>query len=1042
MKWFLTILLSIVGLLVVGGLVGPNFVDWNQYKAEGQAQVKKLTGYDVALDGDLRVSLFPSPHLIVKNASVKAPVSSREKNLASIGSLEIYVALSPLLQGNVEVRAVNLVDPVVALEVSKDGTPNWLTQEVKALQSQGGQEKEGDVAANRSSAPEKKFNVSFDNIRIKDGRFQYYDAKTKSLQVIEDVNIDLSAESLQGPFRLDGRLKANGMAVGLDISVPDLDLTAKSAPVKLAARVNDMADLQFAGVVDFGDTPGAQGETVLAVEGLRSLSGNASLPDDAGLKGFVTADAKTVSFKDLSLSLGQNKLGGKLSVGLSPLVVQADVKAQDGLDLAPLIPKFDAFDARLNMAMAGGVIEFRDTRVNIDGQSVALSGAYESAVEKSGRAQARVVLSSKSLDLDKLLVKEEQKSNSAKDTGASATSSSSSSSTGGADVKKAVQAIKLPLDVAFDVDVARLKNGGRTFGGVKAKGAIAGDQLSLKSVSVADLAGSSFSVKGNVQNFSTLSGLSLNVAVDSADIGKTLSVLGQDKAALPKGLKSLSLKTNVKGDVDVLNFTTNVKAMGGSVLAKGVAKDALDRLSLSDLVVQVKHPNMSKALQSIAGGASYPSLAKPLDFYTKVSADGDVYSLTEMSADLAGTPMKGDLAFDMSGKKPSLKGKVSLGNFTMMSAKGQQAAKRVASGQQAVTKARTVNDRWSSDAIDGAFLHAADVDLSLAAKSLRFDNWSLSKPSLKIVMKNGKLDIQNLSTGLYGGTMNLDATVQAANNDKAPLSVSAKAKLRNVDIEQLTTSLAAGSKLVKGKGRVSLDADIQTSGRSQKSMVGALSGKGLVSGSDIVLEGVDVSRFIRAMDVDSKPGDSLLSLWKGATNGKSSNFKTLQGDYTISRGIVNIASLDLDGEEASIDTKGVVNLPAWTIKTDHVMVAKNREDVPEFEMSIEGSLDNPGQTFAQGPLENYLSKKINRKLEKVLGDKLGKKLDDKLGNELGGALGGVLNGVLGGGVQNSPSQQQPRQEQPANDNTPAQQQQPQEIKPEEAIEGLLKGLLQ
>jgi hypothetical protein len=95
-------------------------------------------------------------------------------------------------------------------------------------------------------------------------------------------------------------------------------------------------------------------------------------------------------------------------------------------------------------------------------------------------------------------------------------------------------------------------------------------------------------------------------------------------------------------------------------------------------------------------------------------------------------------------------------------------------------------------------------------------------------------------------------------------------------------------------------------------------------------------------------------------------------------------------------------------------------------------LDNPGQTFAQGALNDYLSRKIQRKLDKVLGG--------KIREQLGGspALNSVLQGVLGGVVPSQPT--------PANDNATSQpqeqeQQAPQEVRPEDVVEDLLKGFL-
>ena len=44
-------LFTILFLLIVGLLVAPNFINWDQYKTQGQEQIKSITGYDVAIDG-------------------------------------------------------------------------------------------------------------------------------------------------------------------------------------------------------------------------------------------------------------------------------------------------------------------------------------------------------------------------------------------------------------------------------------------------------------------------------------------------------------------------------------------------------------------------------------------------------------------------------------------------------------------------------------------------------------------------------------------------------------------------------------------------------------------------------------------------------------------------------------------------------------------------------------------------------------------------------------------------------------------------------
>ena len=131
-------------------------------------------------------------------------------------------------------------------------------------------------------------------------------------------------------------------------------------------------------------------------------------------------------------------------------------------------------------------------------------------------------------------------------------------------------------------------------------------------------------------------------------------------------------------------------------------------------------------------------------------------------------------------------------------------------------------------------------------------------------------------------------------------------------------------------------------------------------------------------------------MWKGVGSGGSSQFATLDGSYSINNGVISFNDILLDGDAAAINTSGHVNLPAFTIASEHEMSVKNRDDVPSFTVKLSGPLDNPAQTFGQGLLQDYLQRKIQRKLQKELGDKINK----ELGNN---PIGNVLQGVLGGG---------------------------------------------
>jgi hypothetical protein len=134
-----------------------------------------------------------------------------------------------------------------------------------------------------------------------------------------------------------------------------------------------------------------------------------------------------------------------------------------------------------------------------------------------------------------------------------------------------------------------------------------------------------------------------------------------------------------------------------------------------------------------------------------------------------------------------------------------------------------------------------------------------------------------------------------------------------------------------------------------------------------------------------------------------------------------------------MDTTGTVNVPQYTIATTHKISLKE-EDIPEFEMNIKGPLNNPAQTFGQGVLNDYISRKVNRKLQDLISDKLG----DKLGLPKAQSQEPPQENGASGQEGDSEANVEPA----ANDNTEVEQQeQPRNTEPEDAIRGLLQGLL-
>ena len=114
-----------LGLLMVGIVVLVLVFDWNWIKGYVARKASKALGRTVVIEGDLDVELSWSPlvridHLRMANASW-----SPEPSMLTLQRLTFRLDLRELLRGHLVLPTVELVEPVLRLETSEQGLPNW-----------------------------------------------------------------------------------------------------------------------------------------------------------------------------------------------------------------------------------------------------------------------------------------------------------------------------------------------------------------------------------------------------------------------------------------------------------------------------------------------------------------------------------------------------------------------------------------------------------------------------------------------------------------------------------------------------------------------------------------------------------------------------------------------------------------------------------------------------------------------------------------------------------------------------------------------------
>ncbi len=229
MKKIVYTIVGLIALLLVAAVALPLFVDLNAYKDVIAAEVEAATGRELVIEGDIELSVLPVPRVAVGAVRLVNLDGAAAPDMLRIKAAEVRFALMPLLRWEVQVESLVLIEPVVELERLADGRVNW-----QLLPSgEGEASRQGGDAA-----------VRFDRLVVTDGVVVYRDSSRGAVERIEGLNVEAAADSLDGPFRAQGKLVARGVPLGFKASVGALN----RRPVAIAVEVTSAdASLSFTG---------------------------------------------------------------------------------------------------------------------------------------------------------------------------------------------------------------------------------------------------------------------------------------------------------------------------------------------------------------------------------------------------------------------------------------------------------------------------------------------------------------------------------------------------------------------------------------------------------------------------------------------------------------------------------------------------------------------------------------------------------------------------------------------------------------------------
>lgn len=337
----------VIVLLVAAVIVVPLLIPAETYKEQITKQVQAVTGRRLTIKGDASVSVFPRIAIQVNDVSFSNAKGAREAQMVTLSRLDVQLKLLPLLTGRVEIDSFVLVDPIIHLEVARDGTPNWRFQSVAAPKAKTARPAPGGRPAAKGGGGFGLRDLRLGEVRLQNGSITYTDQRSGRRTALTGLNVSIELRRFDAPLRVDGRVIWNKeqIALGLRVANPrdlvagtrsavTVDLKSKPVTLSFKGKLAAGGPLAGSGIVDL-DVP--------SVRGLATWTGN-PLPPGGGvgplkIKGNLAIKGSKMTFSEAQLAFDDIKGKGTISVDSGGRVPYIGAKLDvDRLNLNPYLP--------------------------------------------------------------------------------------------------------------------------------------------------------------------------------------------------------------------------------------------------------------------------------------------------------------------------------------------------------------------------------------------------------------------------------------------------------------------------------------------------------------------------------------------------------------------------------------------------------------------------------------------------------------------------------------------------------------------------------
>jgi hypothetical protein len=348
-------------IALMAALIGPYYIDWNQFRPQFEAEATRVLGTPVRVGGALDARLLPTPSLRLRSVVVGGP---NDLGKVRADKLDVEFSLGSLMRGEWRANELSIEGMALDLGLDAKGRIDWPA----------------------SSGTSSLGTLAIDRLNLT-GRVALHDATSRGTLELTEIAFSGDVRSPAGSIRGDGNFMLSGTRYPFRVSSGqsvDGRGTRLHLNIDPGARAIS-ADLD--GVLSFeARAPRFEGAMVLAANvGPKTASKGGEAPPPWRISARVRADPAAAKLEQLEASYGTEesalKFAGQADIrfGLAPLLhavlsarqldadkfVTSDNSAAEPIRL---LPGLRAMIGRIPLPPISAQIEFNSEQIMLGGR--------------------------------------------------------------------------------------------------------------------------------------------------------------------------------------------------------------------------------------------------------------------------------------------------------------------------------------------------------------------------------------------------------------------------------------------------------------------------------------------------------------------------------------------------------------------------------------------------------------------------------------------------------------------------------------------------